>query len=106
MMKLWLLAPVDPADAAWEVSRYAKPVYVRAETEDDARLHAKRAFWIAKDRDADRRIRVSPWEHYEKVEAEEMQHPDIPLDGEQAIVGPQEALYATERHYTDPRRVR
>ncbi|UCH73629.1 MAG: hypothetical protein JSU82_15005 [Rhodospirillales bacterium] len=86
-MHIWELTPVDPLDPDWEASSHQGRVVVRANSEEDARDAAEKAFGLKTRFPPGGGVKAPPWKRPALVRA------DIIRDARFEEAGPVEVLF-------------
>ncbi len=92
-MNIWKLHPTDTSSPSWNYSAYHEDLFVRAESELNARDVAERAFIQMAPAKTGEKIPVgSPWKQESLVSAAVVKNSGYPEQGDEEILGPPEAL--------------
>jgi hypothetical protein len=87
-MAIWKLTPTEKASDCWGRSTYKGPVIVRAPSEQQARLEAKRKFDIFAKRVPGGDTLFNPWDQPDLVSCHRVENSHYPEDGPVEVLEP------------------
>ncbi len=90
-MTIWKMVPGDPQNLQWQVSTYQGEVIIRAESEQRARDLLGYCFWRT-GQSGSANMAGPPWNRPNLVSASEYTGGEFPLQGEEEILAPPEAV--------------
>ncbi len=88
-MKIWKLSVLNEESNDWNASTYKGEVFVRAESEHDARMQATLAFAIATERKLGETTAVNPWSQGSLVSCEHVEDERYEVKGNAGVLSPE-----------------
>ena len=90
-MTIWKMVPGELQNLQWQVSSYQGEVLIRAESEERARDLLGYCFWKS-GQSGSANMAGPPWNRANLVSASEYTGSEYPLEGEEEILAPPEAV--------------
>lgn len=88
-MNIWKLSILNDESRDWNASTYKGEVFVRAESEHDARKQATLAFTIATERKLGKTTAVNPWSQGSLVSCESVEDERYEIEGNTRVLSPE-----------------